>query len=796
MNLQRLFLLSLLFFTAVFAPKTAVAQNNNVTLTASAGYDSYYKGEFWIPIHVSVANNGPDIEGSLQVVVGTSFPGEAVVYNAPLSLPTQSNKRLTLYVSANRYVSSFNVVLLDSTGDKIAEDNTDSLSLLALDALLYGVVSSDPGELEFLQNVTGGRAEAAVAFLDVTDLPEIGVVWSALDVLIFNDVDTGQLTADQLNALRGWVSLGGQLVITGGANWQKTAASLTDLLPVSISSSESIAELPALSSFAGLPFRDPGPYVVATSSLQSGELLIHQDGLPLLARQPFGRGSVYFLALDPRLAPLLDWDGSEQVWYEIANRLPVLPTWGQRLRDGYSAGTAVASNPSLAVPSTSQLVLFLIIYVVVIGPVNYLVLKRYNRRELAWVSIPALIFLFSSATYLTGFQLKGNTTLINQMSVAYGQVGAEQMRVQSLLGIYSPRRSTYDLILPGDVVAYPFNRNSGSMEPAGAADAVTRGNELVLSDVVVDVGDTAAFLAESYRPMPDITAEVVMNITGARNELTITVQNNSDITLENAVLMLGFTTIRLGNLESGATFNQTQIVPFSLLSSTTTYSGYTTPLASNAEVLLGTADYQNNRDTFPRWQLLIALEGNYYGGVGNIVMPENAVTLVGWSDTPQLDAAVDREAFTTRHTTLYLLEIPVRQSVSSGETVMVPVSLLNWEVLRNTGGAQPALFNLYLYNGSIEYQFTPWAEFQQMTVTGLEINIQADTTYSGSPLLMDLYDWQARSWVQITGFTMGRVAIEDFGRFIGPQNAVQIRLETSSSVTVQEIYPVLTGKFE
>ncbi|MCB9006263.1 MAG: hypothetical protein H6656_02570 [Ardenticatenaceae bacterium] len=47
--------------------------------------------------------------------------------------------------------------------------------------------------------------DASVAFLTLEDLPETAVAWNALDVLIFNDADTSQLTSEQRTALDVWL---------------------------------------------------------------------------------------------------------------------------------------------------------------------------------------------------------------------------------------------------------------------------------------------------------------------------------------------------------------------------------------------------------------------------------------------------------------------------------------------------------------------------------------------------------------------------------------------------------------
>ena len=214
-------------------------------------------------------------------------------------MPTQSSKRLVQYVYLSDLASRLTVDLVDDRERVLKSTETNNLDWLATEDILYGVVSSSPGNLDYLEELTGDRNNAAVAFVDIEALPEVPSAWNAFDVIVFHDVDTAQLKPDQGEALLGWLSTGGQMVVAGGPGWQKTVAGLVDLLPVTITGIESVEDLPGLRAKAGQPFRDPGPYLVTSNSIQNGEVLLHQEGLPLLARKSFGRGSIYFLALDP-----------------------------------------------------------------------------------------------------------------------------------------------------------------------------------------------------------------------------------------------------------------------------------------------------------------------------------------------------------------------------------------------------------------------------------------------------------------------------------------------------------------
>ena len=73
-----------------------------------------------------------------------------------------------------------------------------------------------------------------------------------------------------------------------------------------------------------------------------------------------------------------------------------------------------------------------------------------------------LVLIFSGVTYFTGFQLRGNDTIINQISVAYSQSDGEQADVYSLLGLYSLFSNVFgwdNLPLLGELV--PLVQNLG-----------------------------------------------------------------------------------------------------------------------------------------------------------------------------------------------------------------------------------------------------------------------------------------------------------------------------------------------
>lgn len=654
-------------------PEGEAGQPNElgIALTARVGFDGYYKKKSWLPVTVLVSNDGPAVEGEI-VVQGR---GETT-YRAPISLPNQSRKRIRLNVYNSGLDTDFRVQILNEDGSVVGLVRTNVIPLPTSDSLLYGVISSQPDAFEFLEKIEGGRTDVGVAFLDIVELPENPALWRDLDLLIINDVDSNQLTAPQRDALAVWVLQGGQLIVTGGASWQKTTGAFHDLLPVEVTGSRSASVLPAFAAQIGQPYRDEGPYVIAESRLVDGRSLFNEEGLPILARRSLGRGATYFMALDPRFAPLVDWNGSDDLWETIARRTPRQAFWEQGFIVDQEISDAVSGLPSLKLPPVLLLIGFVLLYIVFIGPANFIYLRSINRGERAWLTIPAIIAVFTITAYLMGLQFKGNSVLVNQMAVVTGLAGNETGQVEAAVGVYSPRRGSYDVIFEDDVVTRPLSDGSFSDTDL----TIVHDTAVKLENTIIDVGEIGTYGARAVRPLPDIQAVVTAN--PETPGVIVTVTNNSGQTIENAGVYIGNNFIAndfvsFGTIEPGETVSkpisqrailaeqikeavEDGVHDYQAYDSTvsgTSSSYQSAPFESYYSDILGVSSYYGDSVYFPRYELLESLFDNY--GQEVVYEPIYKITLVGWTTQSQLDVQIDGGRFEESGVTLYFLEIPV-----------------------------------------------------------------------------------------------------------------------------------------
>jgi hypothetical protein len=758
----------------------AGAQDDPITLTAEVGYDGHYRQDEWVPVRVTVANSGSDVEGSIVLEQTGSSPGEIIRYQLPVVLPGQSRKAVTLYAGIDQYRSRITVKLV--SGGRTLAQTTVPVKQVSDTAHLIAIASGEPVDMDFLKEAAPTDETTYLAYITLDQLPAVGPAWDGLDVLILNDVDTGTLSAAQLSALRGWLAAGGHLIVTGGPNWLKTSAGLSDLLPVEVIGSTSLYDLESLSRLAQREI-EGGPFVVAQGERRSGRTLIAQDDLPLLVRRDEGLGQVDWLALDLALAPLRDWAGNVQLWEILLADSIGRALWDDENINIWAAQEGLSAIPSLALPSALQMVAFLLVYTLVIGPVNYLVLKRLNRRELAWLTIPAMVLLFSGLAYITGFQIKGGAVIFSRLSLVYGAAGSDTARARGLVGVFSPNRATYDVTLPAGVLVRPLTSDqySGGLGSDSSA-TIEQGEMTILRDVKIDVARIRAFRTELDVPAPTIGADLVIDTSGAPR-LTGRVTNRGDIDLQDTGLWIGSNVFELGDLAPGQSVpvnerlsgGQASQLGSSVAVGVAPYTSLALPYPGNQmDKLVGGSNYWSDDVLNRRYQTLQAFL--FDQGVLN-VHPQRVI-FFAWSEGSMWEIGVGEQESSTLDTVGYFLELPLNAATTEGR-IVIPPALTTWQPLDGGRQGEAGPYGYYLLSGWVSFQYQPWEAFQMAQVDELALHL--GTSYQQGRVRVALWDWARETWVVDESIGWGNNTIRDPARFVGPNNAVRVRAENTTT---------------
>jgi len=800
-------LLVLLAGAGLFTPPVAAAPPG-VTLAIHAGFDGTYKDGQWLPVRIAVANDGPDTKGVVRVSVPRSNGASALVITRAVDLPTQSSREVFLYIPTESFLSALTVAFSDGKTD-LATTSSRVAQVTAGD-LIYGVLAGSPSAFNFLSNIKPSAGAAHVVQLETADLPPEGFAWQSLDVLMVSDVDTGVFSPEQRAALAEWVAAGGRLIVAGGPAWQKTAAGLGALLPLAPAGTQNLTDTASLAGFAAAA-APSGPAVVATGSLAPDAVtLVSAGGLPLLISRHSGFGQVLYLAVDPAFDPLKNWGGLEGLFRNLLSGTAQRPNWAAGLRNWYSARDAINALPGLQLPSAFEILGFLGLYVIVVGPVNYLVLRRLKRRELAWVTVPALVVVFSLGAYLTGYQLRGGQASLHQLAVVQVWPDSATARVDGLVGIFSPRRTEYDVQFGPGFLARPMPLDSGAT--GGNSFTVQQSDGTLIPAVRMEVGAVEPFVVQGQVPAPAFQADLTLDVNASQVTLQGQVTNKSDVALKDTVLLAPGSVQRLGDLAPGAVANVSlaltaahatlatvdDVLP---AQTTTTSSGVSpTPSApttptnydSTIDDILGNTYYYNDREQFRRYSLLSSIIDTYSGNVRG-----NGVYLVGWSNQSPVVVSLANKGFQTVDSSLYLISLQPKLNLSTG-SLAIPPGLMTWMSLDPSPSVSPTPYDLYLYaNTGLSLRFNPAPLLPHDKVQGLVMHLSSYGLTSTSPVNIDLWDFTLNDWVRQAPAAWGDISVTNASRFVGPAGEVQVRAfnPTAQQVSIERLdFTLLVGQ--
>lgn len=809
-----------------------------VALAVEAGYNGYFRAGEWMPVHVTATNQTDrSIDGSVRVRTQGLGGLADIAYQTPVYLTPGSVTPLYLYVSLEAGTTRIQVEVVDEHGD-IAGSQAASVDAARRDDVLFAVITDSGRGVVDVAVGAPGTGQAHQVSWRFEMMPPLVDALAGLDViLVYNtDTSTGTLQPERIAALTNWVLAGGHLIVAQSNARQLTSTGLQDLLPVTLTGEAQVRSLGALGSYLGVPpepLEQPG--ALARSTPKPGARTLATVGtIPLIVRHSYGAGTVDFLAFDLDQEPVLSWGEIDRLWYALTASTGPQPSWASGFENWTAAGAATRTTSNNALPTFLQLCGFLALYIVLAGPLNYLLLKQIGRREWAWFTIPLLIVAFSALAYTVGFNLRGDTAIVNRLTVVRMWPGSEQAQVSSLIGVQSPRRATYDI-----TVERGYTLRSLPEEGAGLSVpvSITEGTSYSAGAIPIDAGTVASFTANGYEPLGPLEASVTWYLDSSQTLRVMGwVRNTLDSPLQDAVLLLQGDSHTLGTLAPGETrpfdipVGVPDPAPLTLGNPLNQYNLNTGPGSPSYNNQWRCFSYNGIALTIPqvmgderfvcspgnvsdrqqeirrRYQLLGALvnDADISGGRGATLY------LFGWNDDALVDVTLADKRQQQDDTTLYVVELPVdttsepRALTPHGLTpsalaesllglggwqtlqpVEVPPGMTTWTVIE-TGdpatltGEVPA--NIRLQAGDqAAFQFMPLPELRLAQVGELEIRYQGR-----GPIQVELWNWYRQEWqaVQLaTASAATHIPVPD--AHIGPENAVNVRVR---ALNESEVY--------
>ena len=782
-----------------------------------AGFDGRYRDGNWVPIYITLHNTGADFNGTLSasnplgpVTETAGFTTIPVsTYQVPVTLPHGAQRQVTLYLPVSSLFGavSIEVQLLDRYGS-VVQSQTVLLHSLYPEDVLVGLLSDQTTGFGPLQALTlpTQNGSVVVQFLDAKTMPGMAAALTGFSLIVLDDFMTSSLSQQQVKALQTWVHQGGALIEVGGPQWGRTLRSLpAGLLPVRIYGTGTLSPGTHLLPVGG-PTAEASRVIgkaitVSTATVQADARAIVSTGTtPLLVQTQYGQGSISYLAFDPTVEPVVGWSGAVALWKGL-----LLRSLGEQLLPStVDASSAVSTSYALAklqhalLPyatlSPWVLALFFLGYLVILGPVRWLIVHRLKQRAWSWRILLSAIVVFSLLNVEMAVYEQGVSMLSNSLSIVRLNSGDAVAHSTAYVGVYAPFISANGTVLvhfPGHTLVQPFADYVLRQEPA---TITSNGDGTDVNVPPVDLSALEAFQVEQDLP---VQGGIISHLVLAHGTLVGTVTNTLQTALSDVYVLMPHSVVRLGKLGPGQTSNIRLVLPGSssnaglstcgsLVNQVTTSSG---GLPAEYDRLFY-HDIQRPLSEGQRHVSFLAfLLNSLQCDMSSLGAAGSPATLIGWADQP-LDA-VNTLTFNGihpggLHETLLLAPLDIAYAATS---LTLPADVLPGQLvgadavsIRRLSAVSYALTKGQM---TFEYSVPPGARFQVMTFSEPADSSTQPYGRPGGSLknaaYVALYNWRAGSWDAITLTPSAAFSTHNTGAYLGPAGRVLVQYVNQES---------------
>jgi hypothetical protein len=376
-------------------------------------------------------------------------------------LPKGASQRIYAYLppSDSGVQSDINVAVFNKYGkDLYKEVNQDSrvpAATVGDPAKSFRVlILNDEMNLNQFDLPTNTRGKPlALASCEAKNFPDSWIGLRGFQACVLYKYSLSALRPEQQQALYDWVVAGGRLfVIPSNDPAALKAAPLDELMVFDWSGPEMISECETLSKLFGVPAKNP-PFAFYPVRGPKRHQYDDPKG-PLLVWEHRGRGRVYLLAFDLVGPPLTSQDRQRTAfWTALLN-----DAWQAGELDKGPVAKLHAANTMIVPPPPIGIVILIVVaFVVLVGPVNYVVLFQRKRPIFSVITIPAISILFAIVVLALGLILRSGHRLGTNLVVVQAHSGNPAGYEIRLVSVLSPGSKAYDFEFLGRTYLYTAN---------------------------------------------------------------------------------------------------------------------------------------------------------------------------------------------------------------------------------------------------------------------------------------------------------------------------------------------------
>ncbi len=585
--------------------------SESMFMSIDYGYNHYAKYGRNMSVSATITNEGEDFEGWLQVILPKAE--DNVVYRKQISITSQFTEKVTLTIPLVDDTGLLQVKIVDMNQKTMIEANR-KINIGNYEEQAYvGVLTDDREKMEYLDT-----AATKVFYLNENNLSDDYNGLEPLDVLIINQYDTRLLSNKQLEAIEHWTAQGGTLVIGTGEYADETLAKLKDTYSITTSeiikkddisfgmNEESIQDIKQkildyseerklmmeviksrndmLLAYGKQPItveniisdqwaKDASDKLkintteksIVQVQLEGGTTIVSEQNYKLMQTLKVGCGTVQLFNFDIGLIQVDESFGTVILVSILEN---MSSTKQEQLHEEYYGAysnygiyNSISYTDAKNVPKIIKYIIILLIYILLIGPGIYLILKKWDKRSLTRIMVPILAIAFTLIVYFVG-----SDTRINEPYVGYVDIvtfhGDNTVEDEVSFGLTAPYNHKYAVELGNKYAvtelsdsSYNYYMNNSQPEREIDFDKYRMAINIGADKTILEINNNPAFSPVYYQTKSNYAMEnkLVYDIHYTGEEINGTVTNEFDFDLFSAILMCDGYLIHIGDIGQGET---------------------------------------------------------------------------------------------------------------------------------------------------------------------------------------------------------------------------------------------------
>ena len=559
----------------MFLGLAAAAQAKVQVLAEDWGLGGAVKSGVWSPLYLELQSTGGDFEGCIEVRANAGQQ-TLPVFIRPISLVSDTPARYWMYyrtpASTDRNAAAFSRFswqIVSAERKVVARSRWRRPVVMPCMDSFVAVLNTGGAGQAGLGGLYNQQSEVRVnvKYVNPSSAPDRWIGYEPADVLIWLNPDPSRLTAlSQQQAIRKYVRNGGHLVVATGSEWQSATKSfLGELLPAEIERCVTIAELPSL---RGYGMEAAAEKAIDTLVLRRprGTVLMEHGGRPLIVRGRCGLGRVTLVGFDPTRTPFSRLARQDAFWQQLL-RIDTRPVKRNELGVIHQASspTILSLNdfPNFQPINFFVVGAFLFIYVILIGPVDYFVLKRLKKLHWTWVTFPTIAIVSSLIAFLVLSSGRVVGFLANSVSIVDAAADGDEICGTTFTTMLSPRPKRYTVSLggvtSGGIIPREFNLGQGTATLTQTPCSVIGAGAQIVG-MRIRVWDAQTLEAHWNAVAPELPT---VQVSAGSERITVSLANTTAYTLHNACLIHNGRVASLGTIKAGEskTFHKSDAPP-------------------------------------------------------------------------------------------------------------------------------------------------------------------------------------------------------------------------------------------